>query len=129
VDAIAAEIGEWISEIDRLQKAADAVIEQLLVLAEAVDAADREAAGLLLRGAEVIGRGGQAREGQLIRVLAQTDRVKASRGGLAPWISATLDVTPGAARGIAQSARELGICGRFLHRSAPATSAPPPSGP
>lgn len=104
----AAMISDRLAELKELHAAADAKIEQLLALVEHVDEDDREAAVLTLPVAEEIGRSGQVREGVLLRVLAQADRVKANRGGLAPWINTALDVTDGRARGIAQSAREIG---------------------
>jgi hypothetical protein len=108
VDSTAATISSCLSELAGMHAAADAKIEELLTLIEGVDAQDREAAGRCLPVAEEIGRSGQVREGALIRALAQAHRVKAHRGGLAPWINTTLDVTDGRARGIDQSAREIG---------------------
>lgn len=104
----AGSIGDRLAELEELHVAAEAKIEQLLALVEDIDAADREAAVLTLSVAKEIGRSGQMREGALLRALAQADRVKASRGGLAPWINTALDVSAGRARGIAQSAREIG---------------------
>ena len=109
VDTLAVKISSRISEIEKLQQAAEAAIGRLHELALEVDAADRDAAKELLRAAEVIGQNGQASEGHLIRLLAQAHRAKAAgRGGLDAWIRTTLDVTDGRARGIAQSAREIG---------------------
>jgi Domain of unknown function (DUF222) len=87
---------------------ADQAIEEVLALARSADATDPELADALLEAAQELGRNGQARQGQTVQVLAQADRVKTHRGGLTPWIAKHLDCTQGAARGIAQSVREIG---------------------
>jgi hypothetical protein len=93
--------------------AANAVVEErirgILELARAVDADDRQAAGVLLDVAEVVGRCGQARHGQLVQLLGQADRVKAHRAGVKAWVATHLDVSEGKARGIAQAARRIGV--------------------
>lgn len=104
----AARISDRIASLERALQAAEGEIKALLALSLEVEAGDRGGAAELLRVAEVIGRDGQAREGQLLQILAQADRVKAHRGGLAPWISGHLDATDGSARGLARSAREIG---------------------
>src|ERR1700761_6105714 len=108
MESRAAAISDRLAELEQLHAAADAKIEQLLELTEDIDGDDRGAAMLTLPVAKEIGRSGQVREGALLRALAQADRVKANRAGLGPWINTTLDVTDGRARGIAQSAREIG---------------------
>lgn len=85
-----------------------AAIGAVLGLASQIDPADEAAAEALLEAVEVIGRAGQANQGQVTLALAQADRVKAGRGGLVPWVSRHLDATPGAARSMVESARELG---------------------
>jgi Domain of unknown function (DUF222)/HNH endonuclease len=92
--------------------AANAVVEErikaLLALARAIDAGDRDGAGVVLDAAEIVGRYEQARHGQLIQLLGQAERVKAHRAGLKAWVATHLDVSEGKARGIAQAARRVG---------------------
>jgi hypothetical protein len=92
--------------------AANAIVEEMikriLELARAIDPGDREAAAVLLEAAEELGRGEQARHGQLIQLLGQADRVKAHRAGVKAWVAAHLDVSEGRARGIGQAARRIG---------------------
>ena len=88
--------------------AGDREFEQILILARQVQATDREAGPVLLDLAAAAGISKQARHGQLIQALAQADRVKAARAGLAPWIATHLDTTPGKARGITECARTIG---------------------
>jgi hypothetical protein len=83
-------------------------IEAILGLARAVDAGDREAAGVVLEAAGVVGRCEQARHGQLIQLLGQAQRVTAHRAGLKAWVATHLDVSDGKARGIAQAAQRIG---------------------
>lgn len=89
-------------------QAADEAISAIHTAARTIDPNDHEATDLLLEVAQVVGRCEQARHGQLIQLLAQADRVRASKGGLAPWITTHLDVTAGRSRAIAQSARRIG---------------------
>ena len=93
--------------------AANAVVEErikgILELARAIDAGDRQAAGVLLAAAEVVGRGEQARHGQLVQLLGQVDRVRAHRAGVKAWVATHLDVSEGKARGIGQAARRIGV--------------------
>jgi hypothetical protein len=83
-------------------------IEAILGLARAVDAGDREAAGVVLEAAGVVGRCEQARHGQLIQLLGQAQRVTTHRAGLKAWVATHLDVSDGKARGIAQAAQRIG---------------------
>jgi len=83
-------------------------IEAILGLARTVDAGDREAAGVVLEAAGVVGRCEQARHGQLIQLLGQAQRVTAHRAGLKAWVATHLDVSDGKARGIAQAAQRIG---------------------
>ena len=101
-------LGERTAELEALNAAADEAIASILEVAREVDREDRESAQALLIAAEAIGRTEQARHGQLIELLAQADRVKANKGGLAPWIATHLDVTPGRSRAFAQAARRIG---------------------
>jgi HNH endonuclease len=96
------------AELAALTEQADTLIEQVLSIARETDTSDRDAAAVLLEAAEAVGRCEQARYGQLIQLLAQADRVKATRGGLAPWASTRLNVSNGKARGIAEAARRIG---------------------
>ena len=102
------ELREAIAALQAANAAADKAIAAIDAAALEIDPNDHEAAALLLEATETVGRSEQARHGQLIRLLAQADRVKANRGGLAPWITTHLDVTPGRSRAIAQSARRIG---------------------
>ena len=90
--------------------AANAVVEEriaaVLALARTVD--DREGAEAVLEAAQVVGRGEQARHGQLIQLLGQAERMRAHRAGLKAWVATHLDVSDGKARGIAQAARRIG---------------------
>ena len=92
--------------------AANAIVEErikgILELARAIDADDRQAAGVLLDMAEMVGRCEQARHGQLIQLLGQADRVRAHRAGVKAWVATHLDVSEGKARGIGQAARRIG---------------------
>ena len=108
MNTTAEKISECLTQLTEAHAMADTTIGELLTLLEDADAADRDSAALTLLVAEEIGRSGQAREGALIRTLAHADRVNANRAGLAPWINTHLDVTDGRARGLAQSAREIG---------------------
>jgi hypothetical protein len=105
---ITAGLREQIALLVEANARADAAIAVILDLAHQLEAADREHVPVLLEAAEVIGRCEQARHGQLVRVLAQAERVKAHRGGLIPWIATHLDASDGRARAIAQSARWIG---------------------
>jgi hypothetical protein len=105
---ITAGLREQVALLVEANARADAAIAAILDLAHRVEAADRDGAPVLLEAAEVIGRCEQARHGQLVRVLAQAERVKAHRGGLVPWIATHLDASDGRARAIAQSARWIG---------------------
>ena len=89
-------------------RAAHEKIASALRLAREFESADHDVNPALLDAAEMVGRSGQAHDGELIQLLAEAHRVKANPGGLVPWIATHLDVTQGAARGIAQSAREIG---------------------
>ena len=105
VEALRAELAALIE--------ANAVVEQrieaVLGLARAVDGGDREGAGLVLEAAEVVGRGEQARHGQLIQLLGQAERVAVRRAGLKAWVVSHLDVSDGKARGIVQAAKRIGV--------------------
>ena len=103
------QLDEHLTALEELTHATNQTIEQLLALATDTDPADQDAAAAVLRAADLVGRGAQALNGQLIRILAQAHRIKANQGGLTPWLTTHLDVTKGAARGIAQSAREIGL--------------------
>ena len=104
----AARLDEQFTTLEELTHAANQAIEQFLALATETDLADQHAAATVLRAADVVGRGAQAFNGQLIRLLAQAHHIKANQGGLTPWLTTHLDVTDGAAGAIAQSAREIG---------------------
>jgi hypothetical protein len=86
----------------------DRIIATILDLARGLDALDREAGAELLEAAEQVGRREQADHGRLILLLAQADRVKATRGGVKAWVATHLDACDGRARGIAESARRIG---------------------
>src|SRR3984957_1536755 len=92
---------------------ANAVVEQrvgvVVGLARAVDGGDREGAGLVLEAAEVVGRGEQARHGQLIQLLGQAERGAGRRAGLKAWEMSHLDVSDVKARGIVQAAKRIGV--------------------
>jgi len=87
---------------------ADRAIAAILDAARGMDGGVRENAGVLLEVAEVVGRCGQARDGQLVQLLAQADRVGVPRAGLQAWVSTHLDVTRGKARAMAEAARTVG---------------------
>lgn len=105
---IAEQISEQILAVRHFHRRADEVLERLLASARKAEVADQAAATALCDAAKEIGRNAQARQGQLVQILAQADRIKTPRGGLGPWIARNLDSTEGAARGIARSVRELG---------------------
>jgi hypothetical protein len=105
---ITAGLREQIALLAEANARADAAIAAILDLAHQLETADRDGVPVLLEAAQVIGRCEQARHGQLVRVLAQAERVKAHRGGLIPWITTHLDASDGRARAIAQSARWIG---------------------
>ena len=97
-----------LTKLQELNTATDKLITTILTTARHTHPDDRHNAAVLLEAAQTVGRCEQARHGQLIQLLAQADRVRANRGGLAPWIATHLDVTPGRSRAIAQSARRIG---------------------
>lgn len=105
---MAAKIREQITAIRMHAQGADAAIGVVLRLAREIDPADEAGEEALLEAVEAIGLVGQTNQGQVTLVLAQAHRVKAGRGGLAPWVGRHLDVTPNAARGMVESAREIG---------------------
>jgi len=84
-------------------------IKEILELARTVDAGERAGGRLVLEAAEVVGLCEQARHGQLIQLLGQAERIKAHRAGLKAWVATHLDVSDGRARGIAQSAKRIGV--------------------
>ena len=108
MDDIAVKIGEELTALRELNAACGEHVKGLLALASKADKSDCDAAELLLRAIDEVGRGAQARDGELVLLLAQAHRIKASQGGLTPWLATHLDVTGGAAGAIAQSAREIG---------------------
>ncbi|HTJ70308.1 MAG TPA: HNH endonuclease [Actinospica sp.] len=97
-----------LAELSQANARADAALVRILDAARELRPSDRAGAVELLAVAEVVGRREQADHGQLLQLLAQVDRVKAARGGVAAWVAGHLDVTDGRARGIAQSARRIG---------------------
>src|SRR5580698_8758016 len=99
---------EKIAAIIEANAVADRAIAEALELARAIDAGDREDAGVVFDAAEAIGRCEQARHGQLVQMLAQADRIDVRKGVLKPWVATHLDVTDSKARGIAQAARRIG---------------------
>jgi len=101
-------LSKQIAAFDAASAAADQAVEKILALARETDPSDRAQAEHVLTAAERVGRSGQARNGQLIQLLAQAHRLKANGGALAPWIARHLDATPGRAVSIAQSARVIG---------------------
>lgn len=108
VGRTAEEIRGQTKAVRQFHRSADQAIEQLLVLARTADTKDPEVAAALFEAAGEIGRSGQARQGQTVQVLAEADRVKSRRVGLAPWIATHLDCTDSGARGFARSVREIG---------------------
>ena len=108
MDDIAVKIGEELKALRKLNAACSEHAKGLLALASKADKSDCDAAELLLQAIDEVGRGAQARDGELVLLLAQAHRIKANQGGLTPWLSTHLDVTNGAAGAIAQSAREIG---------------------
>src|ERR1700761_7059933 len=101
-------VGRRIASIGAHLEAAHEEIAALLAVVRGCEGADRLVGGGVLEAAEWVGRSGQAHEGELIQLLAVADRCSVPRGGLVPWIATHLNLTQGAARGIAQSAREIG---------------------
>jgi hypothetical protein len=101
-------ISDQIAKITELNATLTRETTTLLNLARQFEAEDRDAAAALLDGAELVGRSEQARHGELIQLLAQADRVKAAKGGIAAWVATHLDATPGRAGSIAQAARRIG---------------------
>jgi len=108
MDGAAARIDERASVIRAHMQETNKAIGEVLALAREIDPADEAAVTALLRVAEAVGSSGQANQGQMTLILAQANRLKADRKGLVLWITKHLDVTPGAARGIALSVREIG---------------------
>lgn len=104
----AARIREQTVTIRMHAQGADAAIGVVLRLAREIDPADEAGEEALLEAVEAIGSVGQANPGQVTLALAQAHRVKAGRRGLVPWVGRHLAVTPGAARGMVESAREIG---------------------
>ncbi|MBR7830108.1 hypothetical protein KDK95_27645, partial [Actinospica sp. MGRD01-02] len=96
---------EQVAELDARR---DEIVAECLRDTQDLHAGDREGADVLLELAQMLGRREQAGHGQLIRALAQADRVKAARGGVKAWAATHLDVSDGRARSIAESARRIG---------------------
>lgn len=95
---------------------ADEAIAAILTTAHQIHPDDRENAHALLEAAEAIGRSEQARHGQLIQLLAQIDRIRANKGGLAPWIATHLDVTREDHAPSPNRHAALGTCPNSRHR-------------
>jgi hypothetical protein len=105
----AEELQQRISAYTAHNAAADREFEHLHALLLDLDPEDRKSAPLLLDLAEAAGICEQARYGQLIQILAQAERVKATaKGGIIPWVATHLDTTKGRALAMANSAREIG---------------------
>ena len=109
MEGVAVGIGEGLKALQEFNAGFGAQVKGLLALASQVKEPDGDAAEALLRAIDEVGRCAQAREGELVLLLAQADRLKSGRGGLGPWVAQHLDVTEGGAQGIAQSAREIGL--------------------
>jgi hypothetical protein len=99
---------EEVAALVAVNSTADRMVDAILDLAQDLEAGDRAGAEELFTAAKVIGQCEQARHGQLVRVLAQADRVCARKGVLKPWIATHLDVTDSKARGIAHVVRRVG---------------------
>lgn len=108
VSGAAVRIREQVAVIRAHAEGCRAAVGVVLGLAGGIDPGDEGAVGALLEAVEAIGCVGQAGQGQVTLALAQARRVGVGRVGLVPWVSAHLDVTPGAARAMVESARELG---------------------
>ena len=92
----------------RLWRQVDKLLDQMLEQARSTEVKDRDAAARVVSETAEIGRAGQAIQGRLLMMLAQTQRLDAAPGGLDAWIGAHLDVTRGTAIGIARQAKTLG---------------------
>ena len=99
---------EALTALHAANHAAHQAVETILTTTLEMNPHDQHSAALLLEAAETVGRNEQAAHGQLIRLLAQADRITAHKPGLAPWITTHLDTSPGRSRAIAQSARRIG---------------------
>ena len=89
-------------------QAAHEEIAALLASTRDSDPAGREMTEAVLEAVEVVGRSNQAHEGELILLLAEAERHAPRRRGLVPWLSTHLDLSEGAARGLAKSAKKIG---------------------
>lgn len=108
MDGASAGVREQITAAAEQLRAAHQAITAALTLVRGTEATEREIGPVLLEAAELVGRSGQAHEGELVQLLAEAHRFKAGWGGVVPWIVTHLNVTESAARGIARSAREIG---------------------
>ena len=88
---------ERIAALAELNSTWDRTVAALLDTALELEAGDHASAEELFAAAKVIGESEQARHGQLVRLLAQADRVNGRKGVLKPWIATQLDVTDSSA--------------------------------
>ena len=109
MEGVAVGIGEGLKALQEFNAGFGAQVKGLLVLVSQAKEPDADTVEALLRAIDEVGRCAQAREGELVLLLALAQRLKSGRGGLGPWVAQHLDVTEGGAQGIAQSAKEIGL--------------------
>src|ERR1700731_1043422 len=101
MDAMVDGVRAQIASINAHLQAAHQEIAALLATARQSDLAGREMTEAVLEAVEVVGRSEQAHAGELILLLAEAERHTPRRRGLVPWLSTHLDLSEGAARGLA----------------------------
>ena len=108
MQSVAARVSDEVAAIVGLAREIDVRVGRVLALADEVGVGDGVGVEALLGGAEVVGRMGRGCQGKFAVLLARVVRLRAGRGGLVPFVAGVWDVTPGVARGIVRSVREIG---------------------
>ena len=83
-------------------------VEQVLAASRDAKPKDTAAADVVLEVLRAVGVVAQAAHGMTLQLAAQADRLKATRGGVGPWLATHLDCSESRARGLALEARMIG---------------------
>ena len=81
MDGTSVGVKEQITAAGEQLRAAHEAINAVLNLARETEATERELGPVMLQAAELVGWSEQAHEGELVQLLAEAHRFKASRGG------------------------------------------------
>jgi hypothetical protein len=85
MEGIAVGIGEELTALRELSAGFGDRVRGLLALAGGAGEADGDATGMLLEAIDEVGRCAQAREGELVLLLAQADRLRGRDASLCPF--------------------------------------------